>query len=139
MPPNVVVTLVPSEISPGDTAAIIVRQRDPDGNIIDFPPDKLFEVEICNGDSYGTIMSLGDTADYFESVPGGFEFIAADSIDADSAMVGIQVGPGVVYPSSTVPGGKGTGEREALQSQSRAARVRVSSAGSSAASANLRE
>lgn len=112
MPPPVVVTIVPSTLSPGDTVSIDVKQRNPDGTISDFPPDQQFEVGISSGDTCGTILSPdGDsTADYFFSIQQGFKFIAADSINGDSVTVGIRVGipPANPIPCSMIPGGRET-------------------------------
>jgi hypothetical protein len=110
-PPPVVVTLTPPKISPGDTAAITVKQRNVDGTITDFPDYQRFEVGIDSGNAYGTILSSGDTAGYFASIPQPFQFIAADSINADSVMVGIRVGWRLSIASSTVPAEKGSGKK----------------------------
>ncbi|HUI30829.1 MAG TPA: hypothetical protein VLX91_11470 [Candidatus Acidoferrales bacterium] len=105
-PSPVVVGLVPSEISPGDTAMIVVKNQNPDGTITDFTPDQFFEVGIDSGNAYGTILSQGDTAQYFARRPQPLQFIAVDSISADSEIVGIRVGWEQEVPCSTVPGVK---------------------------------
>lgn len=107
VPEPVIVTLTPSVISPGDTATIAVKQRNDDGSLTDFSPDQQFEIGISSGENYGTILlSDGSTGGYFSYVSQPFQFIAADSIDADSVMVGIRVGTQPPIVSSTVPGGK---------------------------------
>lgn len=107
LPPPVVVRVIPPEVAPGDTAAVVLKQRNPDGTLADFAPYQQFEVQIDSGSDYGTILSQGDTADYFESTPQGFNFIAVDSINSDSEMVGIQVGPVQGVAGIIAPGGKG--------------------------------
>jgi hypothetical protein len=107
-PPPVLVKVVPSKVALGDTAAIQLKQRNPDGTLVDFPPFWQFEVQIDSGSNYGTILSQGDTADYFASIPKGFKLIAADSIDADKEMVRIKVGPALGYSSSMLRGGNGS-------------------------------
>ncbi|MFZ1081642.1 MAG: hypothetical protein WAO19_06930 [Candidatus Kryptoniota bacterium] len=104
---DMVVQVNPSEISPGDTALIVVKQRNQDGSLSDFSPNQSFEVGIDSGSAYGTILSSGSTGGYFASIPQPFQFIAADSIGADSVMVSIRVGYQPAMASSTVPGGKG--------------------------------
>ncbi len=115
-PPPVAVTFGPSEISPGDTANIIVMERNPDGTLADFPPGQQFEVQIDSGQNYGTILSSGDTAGYFASIPQPFQFVAADSINADSVMVSVQVEPAATIACSTTPGGKGSGTKTTVMS-----------------------
>jgi hypothetical protein len=103
LPSPVVVDVVPSTVSPGDTADIIVRQRNPDGTLTSFPDYLQFEVGIWEGSKYGTILSSGDTSGYFINIPQPFRFIAADSIDGDSAVVAIRVGVVTGIPSSMEP------------------------------------
>ncbi len=100
---NVMVQIDPPEVSPGDTATIIVKKH---GNcqVTDYPPDQLFNVGIL-GDSTGTILSSDgtDTASYFTNIPAGFKFIAPDSINGDSAVVYIEVGiPPVLGPPCSI-------------------------------------
>ena len=108
--PPTVVSIDPPEIAPGDTATIMVVQWNPNGTLSNFPPDQTFEVGIVGEDTYGTILCGGDTASYFIDVTQPFQFIAADSINADSVMVGIRVGVQTAQcwgvPSSILPGGK---------------------------------
>ena len=90
--PPPVVTVTPSEISPGDTAMINVKTRNFDGRLINYPPDQYFEVGIWSGENYGTILSSGgSTEGYFGNIQQPFRFIAFD-IDSDSVKVGIRVG-----------------------------------------------
>ncbi len=126
LPPPVAVTFAPPEIPPGDTADIILKERNPDGTTADFPPDQLFEVGISSGNSYGTILSSGDTAGYFASVPQGLKFIAVDSIRADSAMVGVQVEPAMALPSAAAPGRNGS-DNKAVVSRSKSVSQNVRS------------
>ena len=104
---DIMVQVTPSQISPGDTASIIVMHRNWDGSLSDFSPDQSFEVGIDSGSTYGTILSSGGTGGNFASIPQPFQFIAADSIGADSVMVSIRVGYQPAVASSTLPGGKG--------------------------------
>jgi hypothetical protein len=106
---DIAVEVVPPEISPGDTALVIVKQRNSDGSLSDFSADQQFEIGISSGMDYGTLLkSDGSTGGYFSNGSQPFNFIAADSIDADSVMVGIRVGVQPAMPSSIVPGGKGS-------------------------------
>lgn len=126
---NVVVQVVPSELSPGDTATVVLENYQNCG-LTAFPPGQLFEVGIDSGNAYGTILSSGDTAGYFASIPQPFQFIASDSINADSVMVGIRVGEVAAAPpaASTTPGWKGVNKKVAiLQNKSVSSNVRTSS------------
>ncbi|HUI31284.1 MAG TPA: hypothetical protein VLX91_13830 [Candidatus Acidoferrales bacterium] len=85
---------------------IVVKNQNPDGTITDFTPDQFFEVGIDSGNAYGTILSQGDTSQYFARRPQPLQFIAVDSISADSEIVGVRVGWEQEVPCSTVPGVK---------------------------------
>ena len=104
---NIVVQVVPDTLSPGDTAMVILKNYQNCG-MTAFDPSQSFEVGIYSGASYGTILSNDgvDTAEYFSGLQQGFKFIAADSINMDSVMVGIRVGmsQGEGVPESIVPG-----------------------------------
>ncbi|HUI29340.1 MAG TPA: hypothetical protein VLX91_03910 [Candidatus Acidoferrales bacterium] len=104
---DIVVEVVPSVISPGDTAAITAKQRNPDGSLTDFPPNQSFEVGIDSGNGNGTILSNDSTSGYFSSASQPFQFIAADSIGADSVNVEIRVGIPNEIATSILPGRKG--------------------------------
>jgi hypothetical protein len=75
----VLVSFDPPELSPGDTADIVLRRVNIDGTVTDFPPDQQFEVGITEGDSNGTIIAPNDmtTGDYFSYVYQGFKFSGA--------------------------------------------------------------
>lgn len=94
-------TIVPSELSPGDTAEIILEKRyeeypefiPEDVTYEPFPSFQLFNVKIEKGKEYGTILNtaLGDTSDEFTDIEQGFKFIAADSIGIDRVDINIRV------------------------------------------------
>jgi hypothetical protein len=88
------VELSPSVIAPGDTAQVILKWRNPDGSLEDFPDTLLFDVEVLSGYEYGDLYSpmIPYTFDYNFGIPQGFSFIAEDSIDMDSVWVSIWVG-----------------------------------------------
>jgi hypothetical protein len=107
-PSPIVVNVIPSEISPGDTANIVVLQRNPDGAMTDFPDYQQFEVGIDSGMGKGTILWNNDTSSYFINIQQPFQFIAADSIGADSVVAGIRVGVNTTsIASSTRKGSNG--------------------------------
>lgn len=119
LPQPVIVSFTPAVISPGDTANIIIKQRDTDGSLSDFSADQQFEVGISSGEDYGTILlSDGSDSGYFSYVTQPFKFIAADSIDGDSVVVLVRAGtqaPGP--PTSIVPSGKAKGGKTGSEPQ----------------------
>ncbi len=81
-PPKLVVTFSPEVIAPGDTADVILKKKNDDGTLVDFPQDQLFDVQITAGANYGTIFlpEWGDTTDEAWGVAQGFKFIAYENI-----------------------------------------------------------
>ncbi len=91
--PTLYVAFNPDTLSPGDTADVIVKLKKPDGTLLPFLPEQLFEVGVIGGCEYGEILtSDGRTELYFKDIQQPIRFIAADSIDADSAIVQLRVG-----------------------------------------------
>jgi hypothetical protein len=92
IPSPVLVTVVPPSISPGDTADITVKKRNPDGSIEDFPADQIFEIGTISGCINGEILTSVGKAPYFRDVPAPFKFVAAGSPDTMNTKVRIRVG-----------------------------------------------
>ena len=88
------VELSPSVISPGDTAQVILKWRNPDGSLENFPDSLLFDVEIMSGYEYGNLFSpdIPFNFDWYYGLTQGFSFVAVDTIDVDSVWVSIWVG-----------------------------------------------
>ncbi len=94
-------TFIPAVLAPGDKADIHLEKRfseypfsDPENVIYEpFPADQLFNVGIEKGEQYGTILNLvsSDTSDEFVEIEQGFKFIAAGSINTDSAKISIRI------------------------------------------------
>ncbi|MBI1936570.1 MAG: hypothetical protein HYS25_00445 [Ignavibacteriales bacterium] len=79
---GMIVTFVPETIMPGDTASVILKKKNPDGTLSDFPEDQYFDAEIIGGAEYGTLYvpQWGDQSDYLLNIPQGFKFIAEEVI-----------------------------------------------------------
>ncbi|MBI1936893.1 MAG: hypothetical protein HYS25_02095 [Ignavibacteriales bacterium] len=79
---GMIVTFVPETIMPGDTASVILKKKNPDGTLSDFPEDQYFDAEIIVGAEYGTlyVAQWGDLSDYFLNIPQGFKFIAEEGL-----------------------------------------------------------
>jgi len=86
------VTFSPQSISPGDTADIIIKRRMADGTLIDYQSSQLFEAGMVNGCSAGELISGDSAAEYFNNIPAGFKFKAADTLSSDSVSIKIRVG-----------------------------------------------
>ncbi|HSD62692.1 MAG TPA: hypothetical protein VLB50_02805 [Ignavibacteriaceae bacterium] len=86
------VSLDPEEISPGDTADIIIKKVLKDGTLADFDTSQTFELGKLEGCEAGYLLAEGDTSAHFYNVHQPFKFIAADSIEGDSASVKLRVG-----------------------------------------------
>ena len=81
------VTIFPEVISPGDTAEIIIKKRNPDGSLEDYPPSQAFEVGMIEGCEGGTLLAEGDTGAYLYNVYQPIKFIAADNIQGDTLSI----------------------------------------------------
>ncbi len=91
-PSPIVVTINPSNISSGDTADIILKKRNPDGSIEEFPTEQVFEVGIINGCMKGEILTSVGKDTYFRDILPPFKFVAADSVDTTDSKIKIRVG-----------------------------------------------
>ncbi len=91
-PNDLVVQIIPSVISQGDTARVVLKKRGVNG-LEDFAVDKLFNVEIVQGLDYGLILDSlsNDTLTIFSNIPQGFKIIAKDSTGIDSTKIRIKV------------------------------------------------
>ncbi|MFZ2322713.1 MAG: hypothetical protein WAV89_03340 [Ignavibacteriaceae bacterium] len=91
LPVDIVITLNPPVIFPGDTANIIIKNRLADGILIDFPPEQKFEVGMLDGCIYGHVVAGSDTGAYLNNVQQPIYFIA-DTGAVDSGSVLLRVG-----------------------------------------------
>jgi hypothetical protein len=84
---ELMVSIEPDEISPGDTANVIIKKMLPDSTIIDFDISQTFEVAMLEGCVLGNIL-VGDSLDaYFYDVYQPIKFVVADSLEGDSSGV----------------------------------------------------
>ncbi len=91
IPTEIVVTIDPPVILPGDTANVIIKNRIADGTLIDFPPTQKFEAAILDGCIYGQLKAGADSGAYINNVFQPIIFIA-DTNAIDSGAVLIRVG-----------------------------------------------
>ncbi len=106
-PSALIVTFEPSNLSPGDTANVVLKHRKDDGTLESFPTDQDYEVRLIEGRKYGTILSSNgvDTSGYFESVSEGFKFIAFSNIDTNNVEVRLKVSTFYFPTNSAQQGG----------------------------------
>ena len=71
-----VVNIVPETISPGDTAQIIPKLKNPDGSLSDFPIEQTFEIGMLDGCALGMIKTATDSGLYVDAALQPFYFIA---------------------------------------------------------------
>lgn len=92
---ELMVSIEPVEIAPGDTADIILKKKLPDGTLVDFDTTQTFEVGMLEGCMSGKLLTgtPPDTGSYFYNVHQPIRFAAADSLAGDSSgVVIIRVG-----------------------------------------------
>ena len=104
-PSKLVVTFLPPSISPGDTANVILKKKNVDGTLSDFPPDQLFDIQIIDGADYGTfyVLEWGGTTDEAWGINQGFIFIANEQITESSVQSTILVKTTAGVTASIVP------------------------------------
>jgi hypothetical protein len=92
-PEKLQVTFVPSVISAGDVANIIVKKKNDNGTLSDLPSDQLFNVRIVDGVDYGGILVPGynDTTTERSYVRQGFSFYAKKQIPLNSVTSSVYV------------------------------------------------
>ena len=78
-------------IGPGEKDSIIMMQNFDNGASRPYPPDQTFNIRLdtSSGRYYGTLhcLATGDTGQVLNGLLQPFEFVAADSINVDSAVV----------------------------------------------------
>ena len=85
------VQVIPDSISEGEEADIFLQQVDYWGTMTEFPPDQLFDVEIIEGEEYGTLVSTTDSGKSLTQIEQGFKFRANEDIDLDSVDIKLRV------------------------------------------------
>lgn len=112
-PPKLVVTFSPDVIAPGDTANVILKKKNDDGTLVDFPADQYFDVNIKEGAAYGTLYlpQWGDQSDEFLNIPAGFKFIASEQITESmvESTILVKTSSGIIA-GSIQPGNPGKGK-----------------------------
>jgi len=101
-PPQLVVSLEPSEISAGATAQVVIKKREPDGTLVDFDSTQTFEIAKLEGCVLGDILIGSDSGAYFYNVSQPIYFTVADSINGDSSQT-VLLRIGLVEEEKSIP------------------------------------
>lgn len=89
---SIIVTFNPSTISVGDTVELVLQKMIYGGEIIPYHPLQQFEVGMLEGCINGHILVDDSTGSYFEQVTQPIYFVAADTIENDTASILLRVG-----------------------------------------------
>jgi len=82
----------PEVVGAADTANIIIKKRNPDGTLEDFPPEQTFELGVLDGCVNGNFMVNDSINVYFADALQPIKFVTADIIDSTYDKVLIRVG-----------------------------------------------
>ncbi len=91
---SIKVDVLPNKIEPGDTADILLKQKNEDGTLEEFSNEQIFNINLAEGtEEYGTLLAVNgvDTSDSFTDTQQGVKFIAKKEISLDSVEVLINV------------------------------------------------
>jgi len=91
-PPPIYVYTVPEVLGADEEADVIIKKRNPDGTLEDFPSNQTFELAVLDGCVNGNFMVGGVIDVYFEAAQQPIKFVTADSIDPEYDKVLIRVG-----------------------------------------------
>jgi len=109
---------VPEVLGADDSADVIIKKRNPDGTLEDFPAEQTFELAVLEGCVNGNFM-VGDSINvYFADALQPIKFVTADSLDSEVDSVLIRVGTDLSgYSGYNRPVGGGSAEEEQMQAE----------------------
>jgi hypothetical protein len=97
----------PEVLGADEEADVIIKFRDVDGTLYDFPADQTFELAVLDGCVNGNFMVDGVIDVYFANAQQPIKFVTADSIDSEFDKVLLRVGTdlsGFNRPVGNIPG-----------------------------------
>ena len=110
---------VPEVLGANEEANVIIKKRNPDGTLEDFPPEQTFELAVLDGCVNGNFM-VGDSINvYFADAMQPIKFVTADSIDSEFDQVLIRVGTDLAGYNRPVGGNNGDGEQKRVEYESK--------------------
>jgi hypothetical protein len=89
---DLIVDIEPSVLLPGDTADVIIKYKDAEGTLYNFPAEQSFELAVLDGCVNGNFMVGGVVDVYFEAAQQPIKFVTADNLDPEYDKVLIRVG-----------------------------------------------
>jgi len=111
-PPPIYVYTEPEILAASDTADVIIKKRNADGTLEDFPIGQTFELAVTKGCVDGNILVGDSVGVYFADVQQPIKFVTADSLESDSGYVRLRVGTDVSAFTSPVGNRKGEEEKQ---------------------------
>lgn len=116
-PPGIEIIFEKNVLTPGDSTAIILKERTINGELIDFSPYRFYNIEILQGSQYGELHSYEENryGDYFFDISGFVSFIAEEEIEEDTVEVEIYVSTGGGIAGELKPVNPKTKERSVTQ------------------------
>jgi hypothetical protein len=91
-PPPIHVYTVPEVLLASDTAEVIIKKRNPDGTLEDFPAEQTFELAVTDECVNGNILVDTTLNIYFADAVRPIYFVTADSIEGGTGFVRLRVG-----------------------------------------------
>jgi hypothetical protein len=110
---------VPEVLGADDSADVIIKYRDVDGTLYDFPSDQTFELAVLDGCVNGNFMVNGVIDVYFAAAQQPIKFVTADSIDTEFDKVLIRVGTDLGGYNRPVGGENGEEEKKRAEYESK--------------------
>jgi len=115
--PPIYAYTVPEVLGANEVADVIIKKKNPDGTLEDFPPEQTFELAVLDGCVNGNFM-VGDSIDvYFADALQPIKFVTADSLDSEVDSVLIRVGTDIeeyMRPTGNI---KGEEEKQLTEKQ----------------------
>ncbi|NWG27281.1 MAG: hypothetical protein HXY48_01965 [Ignavibacteriaceae bacterium] len=118
-PPPIYAYTVPEVLGADDSADVIIKKRNPDGTLEDFPSEQTFELAVLDGCVNGNFM-VGDSINvYFEDALQPIKFVTADSLDSEVDSVLIRVGTDIEGYMGPIGNIKGEEEKDGIEREIR--------------------
>jgi hypothetical protein len=118
-PPPIYAYTVPEVLGADDSADVIIKKRNPDGTLEDFPADQTFELAVLDGCVNGNFMVGDSISNYFADALQPIKFVTADSLDSEVDSVLIRVGTDIEGYMRPIGNIKGEEEKDRIERESR--------------------
>jgi len=95
IPSPIYVYTVPEVLGADDTADVIIKYKDVDGTLYDFPTEQTFELAVLDGCVNGNFMVNDSINVYFADAVQPIKFVTADSLDPEFDEVLMRTGTNI--------------------------------------------